>query len=420
MKPTTMNPRYLFHLLLVSFLVFACSNRDNRSLQEESKSNLIAQPAKLDSILSHYVDNGAYPFLYARLENRAGEVLYEFGKVNKDVHPNRDVNGQSWIRIWSMSKIVTISITLDLIEEGILNFDDPVVKYIPEFENLKVAVSKDGIPLSKVDRSDTTNACPFELVAIDSTMTILHLLNHQAGFYYATTGFDCLDDPLAEANLPMSADTDEFLSKLANLPLILHPGESEYYGTNTTVLGMVSERATGKTLKELVEERLTGPLNIAGLQYGLPEGVELFPAVSGKDSILRYAEKGELDIFGPDVVDYAPDHSLYLGGEGMLATADGYADFLRMLLAHGELNGVRYLEDASVKDMYAPHTDVDNAWGHNGYNLWVTSDSARINGYGDAGLWQGGGYEGTSFWVDPKRDFVAVFPAQKFVDIVHV
>ena len=110
--------------------------------------------------------------------------------------------------------------------------------------------------------------------------------------------------------------------------------------------------------------------------------------------------------------DYEPGHELYLGGEGMLATADGYCDFIRMLLNYGELNGVRVLEVATVEKIHAPHTQLDNPYGHNGYNLWVSSDSMRIQGTGDAGLWIGGGYEGTHFWVDPKREFVGVIMTQ--------
>ena len=55
---------------------------------------------------------------------------------------------KTWFRIWSMSKIVTISLTMDLVEDGILKLDDPVTKYIPEFTNLKVALSKEGKPLT--------------------------------------------------------------------------------------------------------------------------------------------------------------------------------------------------------------------------------------------------------------------------------
>jgi CubicO group peptidase (beta-lactamase class C family) len=212
----------------------------------------------------------------------------------------------------------------------------------------------------------------------------------------------------------MAENSDALIGLLAELPLIQQPGDSYYYGTNTTVLGVLAERASGRSLKQLVEERVTNPLRIDGLQYGLPAGVKLLPRFSGKDGALREAHAGELNIFGPDVPDYEPDHKLYLGGEGMLATADGYADFLRMLLRRGTLNDHRFLEASTVEEIASPHTQLDSEYGFNGYNLWVNSGKVANGEPGEGGLWIGGGYEGTHFWIDPKRDFVGVIMSQIF------
>lgn len=393
--------------IIILLMSFSCNAPASRGIT-------ITNKGALDSTLNHYVDKGFYPFLYARLENEEGEVIYEHSRVNQDLLPNTTVDGDTWIRIWSMSKIVTISLALDLVEDGIISLEDPVTKYIPEFATLQVAVSDSGQNLSEVDRSDGYSPCPYSLVPMDSVMTILHLINHESGFYYATTGIACLDSTIASKNLPEAKNSQELIDKLAELPLIQQPGAKDFYGTNTTVLGLVAERATQKSLKQLVKERITDPLNIEGLQYSLPAGVTLLPKTSGKDTILREAHPGELDIFGPSFPHYESSHELYLGGEGMLATADGYTDFIRMLLNRGTLNGHRFLETATVEDIHAPHTQLDNPYGHNGYNLWVSGDSMRIKGLGDAGLWIGGGYEGTHFWVDPKRKFVGVIMTQMF------
>ena len=56
--------------------------------------------------------------------------------------------------------------------------------------------------------------------------------------------------------------------------------------------------------------------------------------------------------------------------------------------------------------MSSPHTQIDNEYGYNGYNLWVTSDKHIEDGTGDEGLWTGGGYEGTHFWIDRKEDLL--------------
>ena len=375
---------------------------------------VVPDAAALNAVLDRQVASGYLPFVYARLEDRDGGVVYEHAAVNRELLPKARIDGQTWIRIWSMSKIVTISVVMDLVEDGVLALEDPVAKYLPELADLQVAVAADGSSLTELDEDARAAACPLKRIPVQAPMTLLHLINHQAGFYYATTGIPCLDEPLAAKNVAVAKNTQDFLDRLAALPLVGQPGAPYFYGLNTTILGMAAERASGKSLKALVAERLAEPLGIEGLRYGLPPGAELLLRFSGQDGALRVARPGELDIFGPDVPGYAPESALYLGGEGMVATADGYADFLRMLLRHGTLGERRFLERGTVETLYAPHTLTGTPNGHNGFNLWVSGQAMRDAGNGDSGLWIGGGYEGTHFWVDPKREFVAVVLTQVF------
>ncbi len=398
----------IFKLLVIA-VIFSIS----LSIQAGDHSHhSIAEEAALNAVIDHYVDEGAYPFIYVHLEDREGHVFYEHASVNEQLMQGMGVNGKSWIRIWSMSKIVTISVLLDLVEDEMLSLSDPVTKYIPEFAGLKVAVSNSGADLSLTEDKDA--ACPLKLVPMKTSMTVLDLLNHRAGFYYQTTGIDCLDSLVSAAELPAAENSHELIDRMAKLPLINQPGTTHYYGTGTTVLGLVAERASGKSLKQLVSERVANPMRIEGLQYGLPPEASLPPRFSGRDGILREAQPGELDIFGSKLPDYDPAHELYLGGEGMVATADGYADFARMLLRGGELNEYRFLEMATVSDIASPHTNLDSPYGHNGYNLWVSNGSFSNGDKGPAPLWIGGGYEGTHFWIDPERGFVGVIMSQIF------
>lgn len=372
----------------------------------------IVNPAALNAVIDRYVDDKVYPFLYVRLEERDGHVIHEHAAVNEALMGDLKVDGDSWIRIWSMSKLVTISVVLDLVEDGVLALSDRVVDYIPEFDGLEVAVSAAGSDLSRLE--DKTGACPLTTVPVQFGMTVLDLINHRAGFYYPTTGIDCLDAPLAMADLPSAKDSADLIARLARLPLINQPGTTHFYGTGTTVLGLVAERASGKSLRDLVAERITGPLGIEGLRYGLPTTERLAPRFTGKSGAVEPLFDEDRLIFGLNLPDYDPDHALYLGGEGMLATANGYADFARMLLQRGELNGYRLLEVNTVADMVAPHTQLDSPYGHNGYNFWVSNGRYASEARGPAPLWVGGGYEGTYFWVDPENDFVGVIVTQIF------
>tara|TARA_B100000780_G_scaffold76334_2_gene51457 strand:- start:2670 stop:3959 length:1290 start_codon:yes stop_codon:yes gene_type:complete len=399
-------------ILTFAFLISIISCNKNESIISDTNT--------LDSLVSKYVDNGSQALLLVRLEDKNGKPIYQFSDKNIDLIPSQDINENTWFRIWSMSKIITISITMDLVEDGLLKLSDPVSKYIPEFKNLKVAIANNGESLINYgqalgnDKSLMDDPCPLKLVEIKSEMTVLQLINHEAGFYYSTTGVKCLDESLASENLATSKNSDELIHRLAKLPLIEQPGNKHFYGLNTTVLGLVNERASGESLDQLVKIRITEPMNIKGIQYKKNNDIELLPTFSGTDSIIRIANKGELDIMGQHVPSYNLDNELFMGGEGMIGTANGYADFLRMLLNHGELNGHRFLNESSVKELYAPHTQLNNEYGYNGYNLWITSNLYKEKGFGDEGLWTGGGYEGTHFWIDPKRDFVGLIMTQMF------
>ena len=400
----------------ILFLSFLLSFFNSCSVRE----SLVYDSNSLDLLVSKYVDNGSQALLLVRLEDKNGNEIYQNSYKNNELVPDHNINESTWFRIWSMSKIVTISITMDLVEDGLLNLNDPVSKYIPELSNLKVALSNNNQALTSYaqalgnDKSELQDPCPLNLVESNSEMTVLQLINHEAGFYYSTTGIECLDNTLDSKNLAASKDSDELIKKLSELPLIDHPGNKDFYGLNTTVLGLVNERASGETLDNLVKNRITEPMNINGLQYNKNSETNLLPVFSGVDSIIRLANKGELDIMGSYVPGYQEENELFMGGEGMIGTADGYADFLRMLLNHGELNGHRFLEESSVKEIYSPQTQLDNEYGYNGYNLWITSSLMKKQGFGDEGLWTGGGYEGTHFWIDPKRDFVGLIMTQMF------
>jgi len=194
------------------------------------KESFIYDSNSLDSLVSKYVDNGSQALLLVRLEDRNGETIYQNSEKDNDLVPDHDINENTWFRIWSMSKIVTISLTMDLVEDGLLSLNDPVSKYIPELSNLKVALSNNDQALTSYgqslgnDNSELQNPCPIKLVESNSEMTVLQLINHEAGFYYSTTGIECLDNALDSKNLAASKNSNELIQKLSELPLIDHPG----------------------------------------------------------------------------------------------------------------------------------------------------------------------------------------------------
>jgi len=386
--------RFIFFFLIITFS-FSC------------EKTVKLDPEPLNQILDRYVLDGVYPFLYSRIEDSRGRVVYEHSVVNSQLLPDIHVDNDTWIRIWSMSKLVTISIAMDLIEDDIISLEDPVAKYIPEFNNLRVAVNSDGISLARLSKKN--NPCPLSLVSMDSVLIIKNLFDHTAGFYYALTGFTCIDSLIAEVDIPNQKNGDALIKELAQLPLIQNPGEIYKYGMNTTVLGLLLERATGQSLNDLVINRITKPHKIQGLGFTLPDNVSLIPGFTGRDGHLRKLMAGELDIFGKNVPDYNPENKLFLGGEGMLATARGYLNFMRLLFFNSHISKNEFLSMESIKQMTSkPKGDKNDDGYQTGYAFYLTSDN---NPY-EKNILRVGGYEKTDCWVDRKHQLIGTLFSQ--------
>tara|TARA_Y200000002_G_scaffold369640_1_gene364023 strand:+ start:5236 stop:6498 length:1263 start_codon:yes stop_codon:yes gene_type:complete len=386
-------PIKFYPFILIPLILFNCGSSEQNAIE--------LQEEKLNHILDSYVKSGVYPFLYARVEGESGTV-YEHAVTNEDLFGNLKIDGDTWIRIWSMSKLVTISVAMDLIEENKLSLSDPVIKYIPEFKDLKVAVDKSGKSISQLTEVD--NDCPHTLVDMDSIMLVKHLFNHTAGFYYTYTLSNCLNNRLSSLDIPTLYDGNELIEKLATIPLVQQPGESYHYGLNIAVLGLVIERITGKNLAEVFENRVIKKLGLTGLQYAIPNGVTLIPAFTGRNGYLETAKKGDLPILGQYVPNYDSNQELFLGGVGMLGTAKGYIDYWRKLLDPDK----SFLSEESISKMTSRPLDFPKDRGYQ------TGFGSYITGKGDhqKDLLTVGGYEFTKAWVDRENKLFGVLFSQ--------
>ena len=385
----------IFVLFLTAF--YLCADTKTTSID--------LNPVPLNQILDKYVKNGIWPFLYSKIVHGiTGELVYEHLAINKSLLPNQNIDGSTWMRIWSMSKLVTISLAMDLMEEGLLKLDDPVHKYIPEFLDLKVAVDSNGLSIASSENKAFN--CPHKLVKMDSTMLVKHLLNHRAGFYYALTPSKCLNDNFGSKRILQAENGDQLIDILSMLPLAQHPGEKYFYGMNTSVLGLLIERATRKSLRQNLIERVTNVYNIQGLDYIKPEGVDLIPSFTGRDGELRKVLENELNIFGGEVPNYSKANSLFLGGEGMLGTSDGYIQFMRLLFFN---DGNTFLKKETIQKMSSKPNVDNNNYGYNtGFGMYLTSRNHTF----EKDILRVGGYEKTKCWVDRKNNLIGTLFSQ--------
>lgn len=392
--------RFSFKCLFTSFFLVT-----GLSCIEKQTSSIYLNPEPLNEILNRYVEDEIWPFLYSKIvDGKSGDIVYEHLAINKRLLPNQNIDGSTWMRIWSMSKLVTISIAMDLMEEGLFYFDDPVHKYIPEFSKLMVVVDNNGESISSLRKEDL--GCPHNLVKMDSVMTVQHLFNHTAGFYYALTPSECLNDSLAIKRILQAENGDQLIDILSTLPLVQQPGQRYFYGMNTSVLGLLLERVTGKSLYQNLKERVTKVHNIEGLAYTKPQGIELIPTFTGREGNLRKIIDGELDIFGGEVPNYSRDNNLFLGGEGMLGTADGYIRFMQLLFFN---DGNTFLKKETIQKMSSKPNVEENNYGYNtGFGMYLTSRNHAF----EKDILRVGGYEKTKCWVDRKNNLIGTLFSQ--------
>ena len=392
--------RFSFKCLFTSFLLVT-----GLSCIEKKTYSINLNPEPLNEILNRYVEDGIWPFLYSKIvDGNSGDIVYEHLAVNKRLLPKQNIDGGTWMRIWSMSKLVTISLAMNLMEEGLFYLDDPVHKYIPEFSNLMVAVDSNGESISRSRKVDLD--CPHDLVNMDLVMTVQHLFNHTAGFYYALTPSKCLNDSLAIKRILQAENGNQLIDILSTLPLVQQPGQRYFYGMNTSVLGLLLERVTGKSLYENLKERVTKVHNIEGLAYTKPQGIELLPTFTGREGNLRKIIDGELDIFGGEVPNYSRDNNLFLGGEGMLGTADGYIRFMQLLFFN---DGNTFLKEETIQKMSSKPNVEENNYGYNtGFGMYLTSRNHAF----EKDILRVGGYEKTKCWVDRKNNLIGILFSQ--------
>lgn len=251
-----------------------------------------------------------------------------------DIATNEKIKRDTIFRLYSMTKPVTAVATMILMERGEIDLMDPVYKYIPGFENQKVAVGGG-----------------FEKVKHD--VTIKELLNMTSGLLYggdnvAGTATSKVLEELDErlfTDEPMT--TLELANEIGCLPLDFQPGESWNYGISADILGAVIESATDKSFGEFLKEELFEPLGMVDTGFFVPKEKQ-----SRLAKTYETTEQGLLLYKGNNLgitnkMEFEP--SFQSGGAGLVSTVDDYAKFATMLMNDGTFNGKTILSKKTVE-----------------------------------------------------------------------
>jgi CubicO group peptidase (beta-lactamase class C family) len=323
---------------------------------------------------------------------RRGKVAYLESWGLRDMGREVPMDTDAIFRIYSMTKPITSVAVMMLFEEGLFFLNDPVGRYLPELQELEVALPPDSASGERTTRRTRP-------------VTIRDLLRHTSGLTYGFFGNTYVDSLYRQAGV-LSRDSTlaQMVTTLASLPLLYEPGTRWHYSVSTDVLARLVEVVSGMPLDQFFDERILDPLGMYDTEFYVDE--------TRRDRFARmYRHDGNDNLVPGDSTGYLRKPSFLSGGGGLTSTASDYLRFAQMLLNGGELDGVRLLGTKTVELMTANHLDDSQTIASFGFGLGVSVRRELGAGgmQGSLGEYGWGGLAGTDFWVDPEEELIGVF-----------
>jgi CubicO group peptidase (beta-lactamase class C family) len=332
---------------------------------------------------------------------RHGKVVfhepYGLMHLEKELPVERD----TIFRIYSMSKAITSAAALVLVDEGKLDLNAPVSRYLPEFANLKVL---DG----EVERPS------------QRAVTVTDLFHHTSGITYGSPSGSGVEKLFGVLDvLDKQSDLALMATKLGQMPLSFDPGQDWKYGASIDVLGHVVEIVSGQPLDEFLHERIFAPLGMTATGFYVPPDKQpRFAANYYFDGRIRLIIRDE-----STKSHYLRKPGLFSGGSGLVGTASDYMRFLLMVEGEGQLQGTRILSEESVSLMTTNQLPEHAGWvtiGEEvrtgvgfglGFSVTVEPNEANPHARQDEYGW--GGAASTHYWVSPRDELVVVTMEQR-------
>ena len=356
--------------------------------------------SRIDTAMQRHIDAGDIQGAVTVVARR-GKLVHFKAHGLMDVEAETPMAEDAIFIMMSSTKPVLGVAAMMMIEEGLMRPTDPVSKYIPEFEDMQVAVlaepADEDISPFGVDRE---NPPAHRLVAAETPITIQHLLTHTSGLASGGLG-SLVSGPQAERTT-----LAEYIPTLGDMVLDFQPGSRWTYsgGTGLDVVARIVEIVSGEPYDEFVQKRILDPLEMTDTHYNLP---------SAKQS-------RRVAIAGRDLSRWMGETTYFSGSYGLSSTAKDYLHFEQMLLNGGELFGRRLLSPRSVAMMGSDHLDglyrgfTQTAKGQGfGYTVSVILDPIAADSRRSAGAFGWGGAFGTRSWTDPAEELVGVIMLQQ-------
>ncbi len=365
------------------------------------------------------------PFIQAGSLAGAATLVWQDGKVLqaggvgwRNIELKLPVERDTLFRIASMTKPVTCTAALMLLDEGRFALTDPITHWAPEFTHMRVLRS----PAGALDQTDPAGR----------SITFEDLLTHRSGLAYG----DFQSEPVARAyrealggDIDSEVLPDDWIARLAALPLMDQPGTAFHYGHSTDLLGLLIARIEDAPLGDVLKRRIFDPLGMSDTGFSVPaEKRHRRAEPHGFDDAGRLC----LRRAGPGTSFLAerPEGMAYVsGGQGLWSTVDDYLAFARLFLPAGSPNGVQLLQPSTLAKMVTNCLSESQRLksrmllndGH-GYGLGVAMviDPAKAGPMPCGGGMGAVGWPGAfgGWWrADPSNNSVLIFLAHNMLEL---
>ncbi|QQX88949.1 beta-lactamase family protein [Cupriavidus necator] len=365
-----------------------------------------ALKSRADAVLHDHVSSGRVPGVVAALTDPT-DTIYAGAQGTIGLGETAPISLDTVMAVFSMTKPLTSTAALQLVERGKLKLDEPAAKYLPQLSAVQVLEGYDasGAPRLRSPRRP---------------VTLRHLLTHTSGFTYDIWDAN-LNRYYTEQNIPRLATRRK---AALNVPIAFDPGDRWQYGIGIDWVGLLVEAASGQALGDYLERHLTGPLGMSST--GFQPSPEMRARLSkmhtrdndGKLSVMAFAQQQNSE-FEP-------------GGSGLYSTAADYLKFLRMILNRGRAGGQQIVKPETVdlmsRNAIGPlrvgqlHTaipflsrnaeffpDTPKTWSL----AFMINESKAPTGR-SAGSMAWAGLANTYFWIDPAKRIAGLAMMQLF------
>lgn len=364
----------------------------------------MADLKQIDKILGQAVGPKGVPGVVGAVATDKG-VVYEGAFGQREIGKPAAMTADTVVWIASMTKAITATAAMQLVERGKLSLERPAAEVVPQLNDAKVLEGFDaaGKPRLRAPRRP---------------ITLRHLLTHTAGYAYEIWRSEIAQYQQVTGTPGITTCTNAALTT----PLLFDPGDKWEYGINMDWAGKMVEAASGQKLDRYFQDNIFGPLGMKDTSF------KISPSQAARLATVH--QRGADGTLAPIEFGLPQEPEFLMGGGGLYGTAGDYLTFCQMIMRDGTFKGSQVLQKSTVATMAQNQigpievgvlktaipplsNDVELFPGMSkkwGLSFLINTQAAATGRSAGSLAWAG--LANTYFWIDRSRQVCGVFLSQ--------